>query len=182
MEIYFEAGFETVYLVNGTFREKSGAISYPSGSPLYITVLPLNAVYLPYTLRIIGEKLYGNENLADYWRVGEDKFLLKLKERHNYVYSPVSNIHSPGEQGTAFEFFRHIKKGDIPSARKLLTQSLNESIDDAGLAGFFAAYSDISANRFADISANYLLVGENNKCEAFNFAFSGNLIDNIEQI
>lgn len=179
---YIEADFDCAFLINGAFREQAGLFKYPASSPLYVTVLPLSAVLLPYTVKVVGGRTVGNENIAGCYAAGSSRYILKLKARHNYVYSPVAPVSTTHGKGAAHDLFIAVKSGDTSAARALMTGSLSASIDNESLLAFFSAYSDIIANRFSDIGANYLLVAGDKKCEAFNFAFSGNLIDNIEQI
>lgn len=179
---YIETDFDSVFLINGVFREKSGLLSYRSGSPLYITALPLSAVLLPYTVKVVDGYIIGNENLADSYTVTSGKYIVKLKQRHNYVYSPLSPVYNSPEKGCAFDLFRAVKKGNLGDARSYMTKSLSSSIDDDNLTAFFAPYIQMLPNRFSDIGANYLLARDDKKCEAYNFAFSGTLIDNIEQL
>ena len=179
---YIEADFDCAFLINGVFREKGGLLGYPAKSPLYVTALPLNAALLPYTAKIVSGAVIGNENLVGCYSAADTKIIVKLKERHNYVYSPVASVTSAKPVGAAYDLFRAVKKGDLGGARALITQSLGGTIDNDGLIAFFAPYTEILPNRFAEIGANYLLARTDKKCEAFNFAFSGNLIDNIEQI
>lgn len=183
MEItyYIESEFACVYLINGVFRETAGLFDYPKSSPLYITALPLKALLLPYTIKITGGVALDNENLIESYKVGDDKFVVKLKERHNYVYSPIYRTTSQSSCGVAYDLFSMVKLGKLDVARSYLTNELNNCIDDDSLIGFFQPFTNIFTNKFPDINAGYLLIAEK-KCEAYNFTFSGNLIDNIEQV
>ena len=105
----FVPHFECVTLINGAFNERPAALSYPSASPLYITLLPLRAILLPYTVRLIGGKVASNAELARSFEAGADRYIITFDERHNYVYSPRTPVTHPLTD-PAERFFRAVKE------------------------------------------------------------------------
>ncbi len=184
MKIYYalKSEFDCVYMINGTFYEKADVINYPAMSPLYVTVFPLNAVLLPYTVKLLGGRAVCNEQLAQCNEVAPEHFIVRLKERHNYVYSPAHTQAVSPERGLAPEFYRAIKSGDFAKARNLMTKELSESVDDDTLAEFFAPYCDIVENRFADLSGGFFLINKNTlKGEPFSIDVIGERISDIKE-
>lgn len=174
--------FDCVYLINGAFNERAENVEYPAMSPLYVTALPLKAVLLPYTVRLLAGKATGNADLAQCYEVAPDHFLVRLKERHNYVYSPAHAQAITPEKGLAPAFYRAVKSGDLESARRMMTKELSDAVDDESLAAFFAPYSDIVENRFSDLSGGFFLINKNTlKGEPFSFEVSGERISDIMQ-
>ncbi len=183
-KIYYDfiAEFDCVYLINGAFNEKARVITYPAASPLYVTVLPLKALLLPYTVKLAGGKVLSNAELAVSYEVADGHFAVRLAERHNYVYSPacVQSLNPRG--GRECRFYRAVKAGDFAAARKMMTAELSESASDDDLAEFFAPYADIIENRFADLSGGFFLINKNtSRGEAFDFVLSGDKISDIRE-
>jgi len=83
--IFIKTDFKCVFLLNGTFSEKADGFLYPKKEPLYITVLPLNAYLLPYTVKLLGAKTLENESLCASFSRG-DKTYIKLIPRYNNIY------------------------------------------------------------------------------------------------
>ena len=137
---------------------------------------------LPYTVRLLAGKATGNADLAQCYEVAPDHFLVRLKERHNYVYSPAHAQAITPEKGLAPAFYRAVKSGDLESARRMMTKELSDAVDDESLAAFFAPYSDIVENRFSDLSGGFFLINKNTlKGEPFSFEVSGERISDITQ-
>ena len=177
----FVPHFECVTLINGAFNERPAALSYPSASPLYITLLPLRAMLLPYTVRLIGGKVASNAELARSFEAGADRYIITFDERHNYVYSPRTPVtHPPTDP--AERFFRAVKSGDVGLARGMMTKELSESVTDEALADFFSPYSYIAPNPYSDIRATHFLAPSEGRAEGFVFAFDGSLLADIEEL
>ena len=64
--ITIKTEFESVFLLNGVFSECLKPFLYPINEALYITVLPLEAQLLPYTIKTIGAKALCNPSLAQF--------------------------------------------------------------------------------------------------------------------
>ena len=155
--------FECVYLVNGAFREQADSIVYPADSALYITLLPLKATLLPYTVKIVGAEIINNIELAEVFEFSPDHLLIKFKQRHNYVYTASMSQTLAQEKGTAVQLFNFVKRGEIQNARRLMTRELSDSIDDEALSTFFEPYSTILENKFTDLEGSYYLIEEQSK-------------------
>lgn len=176
-----QSEFECVYLVNGSFRDTLNVVEYASDSPLYITVFPLKAMLLPYTVKLLAGRIMNNHDLADSFEVSESCFTVRLKERHNYVYSPVSPHAAQVPSGVVPAFWKAVKSGELTDARRLLTKELSDSVDDDSLTAFFAPYSDIVPNTFPDIDCSYFLINtETGKSEPYSFQIVNGHIADID--
>ena len=152
----FVPGFECVMMLNGAFKEKPAPLSYPAASPLYVTLFPLHAIYLPYTVRLLGGKVMSNPELASVHEIGSDRYIVTFAERHNYVYSPQHTV-TPPARDMPEKLFRFVKAGDISSARTLMTAELSESVDDDAIIEFFQPFSTITLNPYTDLQATHFL-------------------------
>ena len=162
--------FDAVYLVNGIFTEKN-QISCDSEDVIYLTVLPLDPLLLPYTIKTALGKILKNDTLAKSFIV-EGGIIIRLLPRFSYVYSSVS--HTP-PLDNAERFFYYLKADEIKNARTLLTKELSESLDDKSLKDFFLDYSEI-----IKVGNDYFLINSNSIGEKYNFVFACELIDDIE--
>lgn len=148
-----------VFLINGSFVEKPGAVPYDDSEPLYITVLPLSAVLLPYTVKLLKGKAAENNLLCDCYEIEKGHTLCLLKPRHNYVYAPPA-APEPVHGGGVFEaFFALVKQGKTVEARRHMTPELSASLSDEGLTEFFSEYEALCENTFTP-SGGYLLLGK----------------------
>ena len=180
--LHFEAAFEAVYSINGVFVEDAQNIRYQEDAALYVTVYPLRAMQLPYTVKMIGGRVVSNQELCSSYRLPGGQFVVKLRPRSNYVYSPT--VHAPMVDvlgGLVHRFFLSIHQGDIAKARLMMTEALNGTVTDADIADFFVGFVDIVPNKFeGDAKPNsYYFVGNDGKCELFDFVVEDGLIDNI---
>lgn len=178
----FAPRFECVMLINGAFNEKPAPVTYPSSSPLYVTLFPLKALLLPYTVKLLGGKAMSNTELASSCEIAADRFIIGFAERHNYVYSPKAVEETP-IKGLPPRLFALVKAGDFESARKLMTRELSESVDDAAIAEFFAPYSGIIENPYPDIAATHFLTHKDSmKGDGFVFTCDGARISDIDEL
>lgn len=139
---------------------------------LYITVLPLDAMLLPYTVKLAAAAVQANETLACLYRSGSE-FILKLQPRFNYVYTPSPRLR---EKDMTEIFFAHVKAGAPEKARAFMTPELSGSIDDKSLIDFFSPFIDISP---ADAPGRYYMLGSDGEAKLFIFTLKNGLIDNI---
>ena len=184
MEIfyYFECEVPSVYLVNGVFFESVSALKSSLSDSLYITVLPLDAVYLPYTVRIGGGEIYANSALTRLYKLRRDRYYVRFAPRYNYVYSPVSHSVREREGSIATRLFNALKKSDVAAARALLSPELSASVDDNSLLKFFDGYTDIVENNGFLPSASdcfFLIPSDNSIATTFKVQYKNGLIDNI---
>ncbi|MCL2555906.1 MAG: hypothetical protein FWE03_02650 [Firmicutes bacterium] len=168
--------FEAVFLINGKFCEISNII-FKNNDVVYITVLPLEAFMLPYTIKLIGGKVRSNTDLASCYSLSSNEYYLSLKPRYNYVYT-ISKAQQPlnNQQSIIEKFFYFVLKGRLCLARECLSDELSKSISDEDLAAFFDGYDDIIKNEKKD--GEYYLIAEN-KGVLFWFEIVDGLIDNI---
>ena len=169
------AAFDAVYLVNGELSE-SPVFSYGQDDVVYITVLPLDAALLPYTLKMVGGSVKNNVALAKSYRLESDEYHLKLMPRYNFVYSTEAIADSAPREAKPQRFFDLIQKKKLSAARELLSDELNQSIDDTSLAAFFKGFFDIVP---AVLSSDFYLIDADNNGVLYNFALVNGLIDNI---
>ena len=173
--------FDCVTLLNGAFNERPSPVAYPAASPLYVTLLPLDAMLLPYTVKLLGGKAASNGLLASVVEASPERYVVSFSERHNYVYSPVL---SPQPARNAPErLLVLVKSGDVASARRLMTDELARSVTDEAITGFFAPYSHIAENPFPDMPATHFLApAEGGRADGFVFRMSGNNIPDIDEV
>lgn len=180
--LHLKTEFETVFMINGVFVEDARTVKHDSQQALYITVLPLNAALLPYTVKLSGLKAASNTELCKTITLAENDLLIYLSPRYNYVYSakPINNI-KPND--SVEQFFDMIKRGDVKNARLLMTEELSLSVTDEGLKDFFADYENIIYNDgYIEKSGNtYFLLNEKGNGTLFDFIVKDNLIDNIAE-
>ncbi len=169
--------FQSVFLINGKLIE-GGEIVYAQNEVVYITVLPLSAMLLPYTVKLVGEKVHSNHELASCYHLDENKHFLKLKPRLNYVYSvPPTKTNA---KDLVERFFKFIKENRPDEALLCLSEELSQSIDNQSLVAFFEDYNDIIVH---DRSKGlYYLIDNQQKGTLYNFSLNGGVIDNIIEV
>ncbi len=176
--ICIRTDFPCVFLLNGTFAESAESFSYPGGEPIYITVLPLAAHLLPYTVKLAANKPLSNEKLCAAFSA-RGKLCVKLFPRYNYIYS-TERVEEAAV--TAPErMFRAVKQKNFSAARKVLTETLSSSVNDETLTEFFDGYAQIIKDDFSrpKNSGAYFLVNADGKGASFIFELNEGLIDNI---
>ena len=180
--LFIKTSFESVYFVNGVFLERPKTLIISRQGVTYITVLPLSSALLPYTVKLCGTSVRSNEQLCKCVKLTEDKYLLFLSPRYNYVYT-AQGIPTKTEQDVPCRFFELIKKGDVVSARKLLTPSLSCNVDDDALTDFFGEYETILLDDgyVSGDKNNYLLIDKSGNFTSFTFVLSSSLIDDVKQ-
>jgi hypothetical protein len=180
--LHFETAYEAVYAVNGVFLENAQKIRYEDNQAIYVTVFPLKAQLLPYTVKLIGGKVVCNKELCDSFALPHNNFFVRLQPRHNYVYSPTARVIEQSA-GIVPSFYHKIKNGDITQARKLMTQDLNKCIEDDAMQAFFKDFIAIIPNKFFDNLSphGYFLINTANECSFYIFDIVDGLIDNIRQ-
>ena len=181
-KIYIKTDFNSVFLLNGTFCEKVDNFNYDCANPLYITVLPLNAHLLPYTVKVLKGKVLNNETLCACF-LNNERVFIKLMPRYNYIYNSIKTETTTGNSITE-KLFKAVKNNNLISARKLLTASLSDSIDDTALNAFFADYTAIIKDDFTPINldsaaSGYYLIDSENNGTLYYFDVKDGLIDNI---
>lgn len=188
MEIFyhFDCSFPAVFFVNGVFFESVKKLKSEFADSLYITVLPLDALYLPYTVRLGGGEVFANRALTDLYKLRENRYYARFLPRFNYVYTPRKHESAPIGGKPIKQLFAAVKQNDLPKARSLLTPSLSASVDDNSLLSFFDGYCDIVENDGYVGGAHdtfFLIPDEHSEVAAlFKAIYSGGLLDNIEEL
>ncbi len=185
-KVYIKSEFETAYLVNGVFGESIPPFETDPDSVFYITLLPLKAALLPYTVKITGGIPQNNRDLAIVYSLPKGINEITFKPRLNYVYSPqgvaLRNTSKDYGQNTAARCFFLIKSGDFNEARKYMSGSL-KSLKDEELKKYFEGYVDAMHNSYYGDYKNSLILVDNNGCgHLFDIAFTDGLIDNFSLI
>lgn len=178
----FMPRFECVMLLNGAFNEKPMPLAYPAASPLYVTLLPLRAWLLPYTVKLLSGKALCNTELTSVCEAAADRYIVSFAERHNYVYSPAAP-HAEPPRSLPEKLLASIKSGDIAGARSLMTADLEGTVTDEGITEFFAPYSGVVENPYPDLPAtHYLTHAEGGGASAFIFRTVSGKISDIEEM
>lgn len=160
---------DCVYLVNGNFLEES-RFCVADDEVTFLTVLPLDARFFSYTVKLIGCMVSSNADLALSVKTGEREYLLKLGSRL-YVYSAG---HAVMPEDPCCKFFYLVKGGHFEFASEMLTPELKRGLNDGAITRFFSDYGDIVKSRF-----DYYLVTKNGMGHKCVFSLSGGKIDNI---
>lgn len=170
-DLKLNALFDAVYLINGSFVE-NGKVTVRSDEVTYVTVLPLSAVLLPYTVRLYGDRISSNEDLCHVVKKTPNELVISLRPRYNYVYTPTEGFTPP--RSFIGKFFKYVKCGSFGAARTHLTAALSADVTDEGLAAFFDGYDE-------------LIEGENGECflsgkgktATLKFSLVGSKIDDV---
>ena len=169
--------FEAVFLINGKLSE-GGRIVFSNNEVVYITVLPLESMLLPYTIKIVGDKVKSNEDLAFCYNLKDGEFHLKLLPRYSYIYAVGEKKKGKEKtsQGLVQKFFNYVLKRKLSLARDCLSNELSDSIDDENLKAFFDGYDDLVKG---ENCGEYYLIKKNNKGVLYWFDIVDGVIDNI---
>ena len=171
MRATLKSDYDCVYTVNGKLTE-GGTINLDDSGIYYITVFPLNAVFLPYTVKTVGAKVCTNKDLCVRISAKDGIYLLFCK-RYPYVYAPTPFCE---ESGSVCDFFSLVKQNRIDKARTYLSESLSKSVSDENLRGFFEKYEYIVKGDEQDL---WLLATKNGEGEYFTFVMKNGFIDDI---
>lgn len=167
-----------VLLLNGSFVQSASTVRYESTEPLYVTVLPLEAMFLPYTVEILGGKATTNQNLVLCCDMGEGHYYIELKPRYAYVYSPSGNTNLHVSAGVFSQLLEFVQKNNFAAARALMTESLSESVSDEGLSDFFDGVIAVRENVFTS-ERGYLLLKSDGTAQRCNVTYRNGRIENI---
>lgn len=160
---------ESVYLISGRFFEGDSFVS-SSDEVIYLTVLPLDARYLPYTVKIIGNTVVSNESIALMCKIAENRYALKLGLRYSFVFSAG---HKNLSDDICTRFFYFVKGKHFGSASELLGNGLS-GVGENDLTAFFKEYSEI-----LKVKDKYYLMDEHGVGHECIFVFKNGKIDNI---
>lgn len=171
----------SVLLLNGSFVQSASAVRYKFREPLFVTVLPLDAMYLPYTIEILGGKAVTNENLAICCDMGDGHYYIELLRRSAYVYSPeavATAAESAQSAGLPAKLLEFVRDGNYSAARALLTTELSDSVSDGALSDFFEGVIKVRENNFTQ-QKGYLLIKNDGTAARCDIIMKNGLIENI---
>lgn len=177
METQFNvtADFEAVFLINGALSE-TAVFRFDPNDVLYITVLPLEAHLLPYTVKFAAEAVRSNTELVVYARLPRGHYL-RLLPRYAYMYDTAARPAPHVSNALPCRFFDLVKAGNLIPARALLTPELNGSVSDADLTGFFDGFNSI-----LETDGSFYLVRSDGVATEYAFTFADGRIDNVEEV
>ena len=191
-QIFIKTDFGCVFFLNGAFAESANGFNYPADTPIYITVMPLEAHLLPYTIKMLEATALNNQNLVASF-LFEDKIFIKMMPRYNYIYENSGAIKAgaTASASVAEKLFWAVKQQDFVLAKSLCTEGLLNTIDEGGLSAFFEPFTAILKDEFGieklekDILNNYALgepyylIDNNHNATILYFELQDKLIDNI---
>ena len=181
MELYLYPHFDTVYLINGKFAENPKSIILSDKEATYITVLPLSAALLPYTVLLTGKRIASNNALCSLIRCNFGEVLM-LAPRYNYIYSG-QEANFPLGESVVEKFFSAVTLKKVDEARRYLSPSLSDSVNDEALCSFFDGYSYIlPCSKFNKRENSFLLVDEQKNATVFVFSLKCGLIDDVTEL
>ncbi len=170
--------FETVFLINGTFS-KSGAAKLFDKNVVYLTVLPLSALLLSYTVKIVGRTVASNREFCSVYSLDDETDIAVLRPRNILSATPQRSQ----TDLTPVKFFETIKAGRTAAARLLMSEELKNSVDDESLVAFFEEFSDIvPASKVESGSDKFILCRKDGTASFYDFSYRQGLIDDITQV
>lgn len=173
------AQFDTVYMINGVFSQ-NGTVKLAENGVIYLTVFPLSAMLLSYTVKIVGRHVDSNNEFCSIYSLNPQTDIAVLKPRNNIVYTP----QKPSKSALPpLKLFEAVKQKQIQKARQLMSEELNESIDDDNLISFFEDYVDIVPSRGVDIGSDkFILCRKDGFAAYYKFEYKSGLIDDISEV
>ncbi len=168
---------DCVLLLNGSFVQSATSVRYEYNEPLYVTVLPLNAVHLPYTVEFLRGKAVTNKDLAICCDMGDGHLYIELKPRYAFVYTPNMRYNEPHENLPS-RLLGYVRGNNFAAARTMLTDTLGESVTNEALSEFFEGVTCVRENTFTP-QKGYLLIKEDGTASRCDIVIKGGLIENI---
>ena len=160
---------ECVYLIDGRFFEGDLITTSPE-NVVYLTVLPLDARFMPYTIKLMGHKAVNSDALALSCKLGERSYALRLSKRY-FIYS---QEHKNEPDDLFCKFFYYVKGKHFGFAFDMLSKGLSSGLNDAELEAFLNDYIELIKVRDEYFAVDKKGVGH--KCI---FAIKDGKIDNI---
>lgn len=175
--IYHFVSVGSVLLLNGSFVQSAVSVRYNADEPLFVTVLPLDAAYLPYTAELLNGKAVTNQSLAVCCDMGDGHYYVELKPRGAYVYSPQTRT-VPIYSDAVSQFLGFVQNKNYAAARSMMSGELSESVSDDALADFFNDVLYIRENIFTP-QKGYLLIKQDGTAPRCEIEIKNGLIENI---
>jgi hypothetical protein len=176
--VYHFVSENSVLLLNGSFVQSAAAVRYEKNEPLFVTVLPLNATYLPYTVEILGGKAVTNAALAVCCAMEREHYYIELKQRSAYVFSPDAMPPVQSAPSLPAQLLRFVREQNYAAARLLLSPRLSETITDNALGDFFEGVIEVRENTFTP-QKGWLLVKDDGTAPICDIEFADGRIDNV---
>jgi hypothetical protein len=167
--------YDAVFTINGSFTEGRKTLSLSNDEIYYITVFPLNAALLPYTVKLANGFVASNDDLARVCEISTTQRILKFSPRYAFVYASGSENHIK-ETSLPLRFFNAVKTGNLSEARSFLSTDLSSSVSSDALSSFFDDYFDLIEN-----DGKFYLVDGNGKASKYRFTIKENLIDDVSE-
>lgn len=161
---------DSVYMINGNFSEVD-KFSIASDAIVYVTVLPLDAMYMPYTVKLLGAKPKSNDDLAISCKISEREYAIKLGKRFASVYN---KGHSVLPEDICKRFFYSVKGGHFGIATSMMTNELGANLNEANLTAFFLDFTELIL-----VKNSYYLVDKTGVGHQCRFYIKDGKIDNI---
>ncbi len=180
INLFLRPDFESAYLINGAFTDKRG-VTIQSDRVTYITLLPLCAALLPYTVKICGVRPDSNAGLVKVTKLSDCEAVIRFAPRYNYVYCPDPPAPKEKETDCAVRFFGCVTSGDYSAARALMTPELSATVTDEALGEFFSEYEEVIPNDDFSDGGGYYLVRKSGGAAMFDFTRKNGLIDDITE-
>lgn len=175
VRVLLKPSFRAVYLINGAFTDGE-AITLSGDRVTYITVLPLCAALLPYTVKLCGLRADCNGSLVRVIRLSECEAAIRFAPRYGYVYDCAPSPPKEREDDCVVRFFSQVKRGEYADARKNLAPDLSATVTDEALGSFLAEYDDVFCG-----DDGYYLVKSDGEATPFEFSLSGGLIGDVAE-
>ncbi len=167
--------YDAVFTINGSFTEGRKTLSLSDDEIYYITVFPLNAALLPYTVKLANGFVASNDELARVCELSPSQRILKLSPRYAFVYASGGEKQIK-EASLPLRFFNAVKDGKLSEARSFLTTDLSSSVSLDALSSFFDGFYDLIEN-----DGKFYLVDGNGKAAKYRFIIKDNLIDDVSE-
>ena len=168
----------SVLLLNGSFVQSASTVRYDADEPLYVTVLPLEAAYLPYTALVLGGKAVTNTSLALCYSMGGGHYYIELKPRYAYVYSNAVKHRASVSASVPARLLEFVREHNFTAARSLLCDSLSESVSDEAIADFFDGVISVRENIYTP-EKGWLLIKSDLTAPRCDITLKNGLIENI---
>ncbi len=168
----------SVLLLNGSFVQSAAAVRYEQNEPLFVTVLPLDATFLSYTVELLGGKAVCNQSLVTCCDMGGGHHYIELKPRSAFVYAPGIPPVVESSVSVPAQLLRFVRDGNFDAARSMMTQSLRDSLSDEALSDFFDGVFAVRENVYTP-QKGYLLLKTDGTATQCVFEMHGGLIENV---
>lgn len=177
MELHIQSEFDCIYSINGEFFERADSLTMSEFDVVYITVFPLKASLLPYTVKLNGAENIRSD-LVRGTRLSSEHYLLLLSPRYITVYGSAKKAPPPLNPIT--RLYADVKSGNIDGAYAMLSAELRASIDKNVLADFFADSERIAECPW-ESGNKFYLIDKNGNAKLCLYTVKDEFIDDIQE-